>query len=115
MTIKASKKDVQNSFICYSVDYAKLQSLFYFKTPLAHTKGAYGWYADIYVFEPREIGYKPIAIVSGYKPFGAKITEEIVDKYEKRARKALYGSDRVSKKVTKLNKLINAFLKEVQK
>lgn len=42
------------------------------------------------MFEPREIGYKPIAIVSGYKPFGAKITEEIVDKYEKGAGKVLY-------------------------
>lgn len=115
MTIKASKKDVQNSFICYSTGYAKLQSLFYFKTPLAYTKGKYGWYADIYVFESREIGYKPIAIVSSYKSFGTKITEEIVNKYEKRARKVLYGSDRVSTKVTKLNRLINSFLKEVQK
>jgi hypothetical protein len=47
MTIKASKKDVQNSFTCYSVGYAKLQSLFYFKTPLAHTEGAYGLRQDI--------------------------------------------------------------------
>lgn len=115
MTIKASKKDVQNSFTCYSVGYAKLQSLFYFKTPLAYTKGKYGWYADIYVFGTREIGDKPMAIVSGYKPFGTKISYEIVDKYEKRAKKVLYGLDRVSTKVTKLNRLINAFLKEVQK
>lgn len=67
------------------------------------------------MFEPRETGYKPMAIVSGYNPFGAKIPYEIVDKYEKRAKKVLYWLDRVSTKVTKLNRLINAFLKEVQK
>ena len=115
MAIKAAKKDVQNSFICYSVGYCQLQSLFHFKAPLANTGGIDGWHAYVYVFEPIDIGYKPTAIVSGYKSFGTKITEEIVYKYEKRARKVLYGSDRVSTKVTKLNRLINAFLKEVQK
>lgn len=112
MAIKATKKEIVHGFACYEVAYCELQALLHYKTPTFYTCGAYGWNADVYILAARE---KKIAIVMGYRPFGKKIPFEIIRKYEKCANELSYGLGSYSEKAAALDRLINAFLKEVQR
>lgn len=81
MKYKTTQKAVKGNFSkVWAVGYCGLADLLRFEEPRAYTCGVYGWNADIYEFGG-------VAIVTGYRPFGADIPQDIRKRYEAEARK----------------------------
>ena len=56
-----------------------LQNLLRYEQPRAYTAGVYGWNADIYVIDG-------IAIATGYRSFGDRVSYELIARYESAAK-----------------------------
>lgn len=80
MRFRTTRKAVEGNFSkIISVGYCSLQRLLTFETPIAYTRGVYGWNADIYAFGN-------VAIVTGYRPFGDSVDYDLCKEYEERAK-----------------------------
>src|SRR5574344_1215021 len=79
MKFKTTAKQIRSAYRCYCVGYCDLQNLLKFTEPTAYTAGVYGWNADVYTFGD-------VAIVTGYRPFGARIPCGLIREYEEMAR-----------------------------
>lgn len=104
MKVKVTKRKVMSEMICISVPYCSLQNLLSFESPSYYTCGVYGWNADIYT-------RGNVAIVTGYRPFGNKVSADVISKYDEKAfelRTHYNASLR-----TNLETLINQFIYEV--
>lgn len=111
--IETTKKSVMSSYTCISImynlfvvspdirlsfGYCELETLLKYESPVAFTCSKnYGWRADVYVFGD-------VAIVTGYAPFGTRISYDVVQKYEK-ASYAIHSKE-------DMRKLIDTFIKE---
>ena len=62
-----------------SVGEGELHNLLMHEQPIAYTTDMYGWDADVYEIDG-------VAIVTGYKPFGDRPYDELVEKYEAAAK-----------------------------
>jgi hypothetical protein len=79
MKFKTTRKAVEENFAkVISVGYCSLQKLLTYETPIAYTRGVYGWNADIYTFGN-------VAIVTGYRPFGEDVDYSLCKEYEEKA------------------------------
>lgn len=108
MKFKTTKKAVMNNYgAVISIGYCQLQALLNYEKPIAYTANKYGWRADIYDIDGT-------AIVTGYAPFGnIEASYELCEKYEKEARKIIYGHNyghNYSRPDTELKKLIKIFI-----
>lgn len=81
MKFKTTKKAIKSHYYTIiAVGYCDLQDLLHYENPIAYTCGVYGWNADIYDIDG-------VAIVTGYRPFGEHIDYDVVDAYNKAAKK----------------------------
>lgn len=81
MKYRTTKNAVKNNFgKVWAVGYCGFSSLLQFESPRAYTCGVYGWNADIYEFGG-------VAIVTGYRPFGKDIPQDLRKRYEEEAQK----------------------------
>lgn len=104
MKFKTTAKRVRDGYRCFSVGYCDLQNLLRYQNPVAYTCGIYGWNADVYSFGN-------IAIVTGYRPFGASIKNGIIREYEDKARKIIdEGMWKDKDLETKVNALLEEFI-----
>lgn len=108
MNINLRKKDVTKNFnFIISVGYCDLWYLLKGLDRMGYTCGVYGWNADIYKIDN-------VAIVTGYRPFGNIQSDyKLNKKYNEKARKIF--EDNLLKwdvKTTKINKLLNKYIKE---
>lgn len=79
MKFRTTRKAVKENFAnVISVGYCALQNLLIYETPIAYTRGVYGWNSDVYAFGS-------VAIVTGYRPFGDDVDYNLCKEYEKRA------------------------------
>jgi hypothetical protein len=80
MKFQTTRKAVKGHFAkVLSVGYCSLQHLLTYETPMAYTRGVYGWNADVYVFGD-------VAIVTGYRPFGDDVDYNLCKEYERKAK-----------------------------
>lgn len=80
MKFQTTRKAVKGYFSkVISVGYCGLQNLLTYETPIAYTKGVYGWNADVYAFGD-------VAIVTGYRPFGDEVDYTLCKEYEQKAK-----------------------------
>lgn len=108
MKFKTTKKAIMSNYgTVISVGYCNSQHLLNYENPIAYVCGCNGWKADIYDIDGT-------AIVTGYAPFGnVEASYELCKKYEKEARKIIYGHNyghNYSRPDTELKKLIKIFI-----
>ena len=70
----------------FSARYCTLSCFLTYETPIAYTCGIFGWNADVYQFDE-------LVIITGYRPFGMKIPDEIRDRYEFMAKSIINNGD----------------------
>lgn len=79
MKYKTTAKELKEGYYkIISVGYCDLQSLLSYKSPIAYSKGIYGWNFDVYDIEG-------VAIVTGYRSMSAKnsrLSYELIKKFE---------------------------------
>nr|WP_278861530.1 hypothetical protein [Catenibacterium mitsuokai] len=95
-----------------SICYCQAQYLLKGQEPSYYTKGIYGWNNDIY-----QIDYDTV-IVTGYRNLQGNIDYkyETLEKYEKEAKHIYYNNGiHYDDKISKINDLLNQFIKEVIK
>lgn len=107
MKFKTTEKAIKANYSkIIKVSYCNLQHLLQYETPIAYTCGSSGWKADIYEFNG-------IALVTGYQPFGnISVDYDLCEEYEEKAQEII--NSRISRPDTKLKKLINLFIIDVQ-
>lgn len=110
--IKQLTKKQVNEYYKYiiSVGYCDIQFLLQGIEKEGFTAGVYGWNADIYEID------KTTAIVTGYRPFGNISTsgKGLNKKYNEKARTIANNWDLTwEQKKSKLNKLLQKYVKEV--
>ena len=81
MKLKSNKKGFKGLDVL-KVGYCKLQYLLNYKDAFAYSSGAHGWACDYYDIDG-------VIISTGYNPIGKQTKSEIVEHYEKIARKTL--------------------------
>lgn len=95
-----------------AIGYCHAQYLLEGQEPSYYTHGIYGWNNDIY-----QVDYDTV-IITGYRNLRGNIDYkyETLEKYEKEA-SHIYNSIGISydDKITKINNLLNQFIKEVTK
>jgi len=77
-TAKALKSGYNNIISC---GYCDLQNLLYYKSPIAYSKGSYGWNFDVYEVEG-------VAIATGYRGMPSKNTKsdyKLIREYDDKA------------------------------
>lgn len=87
MSIKASKREIKESFYVVGVPYCDLQYLLRFITPFAHSEGVYGWQCDYY-----QVDGSNFVISTGYSTaqnieIEDSIKRDIIKKYNNLAAK----------------------------
>lgn len=110
MKFRTTMKEIKNSFLdrnVISIPYCDLCELLCWEDPAAYTCGVYGWNADVYFIG----GY---ALVTGYRPFGKSVSNDIIKEYNKRAYKILHDR-RGLRSITIKNKLHNLLIEFCQK
>lgn len=105
MSIKASKREVKESFYVVGVPYCDLQYLLRFVTPFAHSEGVYGWQCDYYQVEGSNFvistGYSTVQNIE----IEDTVKREIIKKYNKLAAEA--------KDISQLEGLLYFFKQEI--
>lgn len=95
-----------------AIGYCQAQYLLRYQEPVYYTKGIYGWNNDIYYMD-----YETV-IITGYRNLRGNINYkyETLEKYEREARHIYNNYNiRYDDKITKINDLLNQFIKEVTK
>lgn len=110
MKYKTTKREVMNGYatvIC--VGYCNLQTLLKYENEAAYTARREGWAADIYDFGP-------VAIVTGYAPFGnIRPAWDLCRKYEKAAEQIAYNNHLTYEaQKAQLSALIKEFIQEAK-
>ena len=105
MKFKATKKEF-SGYQVIKVLNCKLQTLLKYKDPIAYSAGVHGWSCDYY-------DINGVIISMGYSPIGKAVSYNLIDKYEKRARKIVYESQLDYQEEEKqLTTLLNEFIQE---
>lgn len=82
MKYKTTAKELKEGYHkIISVGYCGLQSLLSYKSPVAYSKGIYGWNFDVYDIDG-------VAIATGYRGMPSKNTKcnyELIREYEKKS------------------------------
>lgn len=91
MKFKTTQKAIKDGYSkVYQIGYCGLYHLLKYQAPVAYTCGVYGWNADVYQFAS-------IAITTGYRPFGEKITKRLeydkIADFERRAQEIVENRD----------------------
>lgn len=110
MAIKMSSRQVTNTFpFTIQIGYCGLYYLLVYQRKVGYTCGTYGWNSDIYF-----IG--DVAISTGYRPFGKKVSYDLVNRYNEEARK-IYDDRNIefTRKVERLNAILKDFLGDAKK
>lgn len=111
MKFKTTNKDIKNYYSkVFRIGYCSAVQLLRYEDPRAYTAGIYGWNADLYVVEG-------VALVTGYRPgVGEQINYDLLDKYEKKARKINddYSRSYDSRKKA-VTRLLHKFIAEITK
>ena len=86
--VKTTLKAIKNSHrYVVAVDYCQLQTLLWFRSPIAYAKGIYGWNCDLYSLTPT------VGICTGYRPTGdLDYPVERIREFEARARKISHSA-----------------------
>lgn len=110
MQFKTTRKEIEKNFNrIIKVGYCQLNRLLSFEKADAYTAGAYGWNADVYLFDG-------VAIVTGYRPFGNIIPrQETLEDFNVRATELLKSNLTLDVCETQLTQLLNEFINEVAK
>lgn len=110
MEFKTTRKEMERNFKrIIKIGYCQVNRLLSFEKADAYTAGAYGWNADIYLFDG-------VAIVTGYRPFGNIIPrQETIKEFNNRADELLKSDLSLDECGTQLTQLINDFINEVVK
>ena len=110
MKFKTTKKEMEKNFKrIIKIGYCQATRLLAFEKADAYTAGAYGWNADIYLFDG-------VAIVTGYRPFGNIIPrQETIEEFDTRANELLKSNLSLDACETQLTQLINEFIVKVVK
>lgn len=111
MSLKLKKKEVLESFkTVISAGYCDLQNLLWGKDKVGYTAGVYGWNADVYMIDN-------VALVTGYRTFGNRISYDIVKKYEDLAERLKERNRnkgiRAERTISALNRLLKKMVAEV--
>ena len=109
MKVKVTAKEIRKSFDnIILINYCGLQWLLRSLNANYYTCGIYGWNSDIYVINNNT------CIVTGYRPIGnIKPDYNLVKKYNDLAGKIHSKNYSYDQRKTKLEKLLNQFVKEV--
>ena len=86
MKIKETRKSIMNRYRCVAIGYCDAYYLLHGFYPTYYTSGVYGWNADVYIING-------VAIVTGYRPFGTKLSYGLVDRLNHQAKKAVEADD----------------------
>lgn len=109
MAIKASAKDLQESFFVVSVPYCDLQNLLTFEGPVFYTTGVYGWNSSNYTLKGDR---SQILLSTGYRPVkGFYPSSELVKKYESKAASIRNNRNKDTRKA--LDSLVKKFVDAV--
>lgn len=114
MKFKTTKKAVTNGYYkIIGLGYCSIQSMLYYKNPIAYTCGIYGWNCDIY-----EI--KGIAIMTGYRGMTTKNMKnpnyELLKEYEQKAADIIDYTNKIEydKKRELMDELLIEFLNKCE-
>jgi len=107
--LKLKEKDLKNDFRkVISIGYCQAQTLLKYKAPIGYTSGTYGWNSDIYLIDN-------IYISTGYRPISnININYELIESYEKRAKKIYTKNINYQLAIKKIDKLLIAFINEIK-
>lgn len=111
MKFRTTQKEIRDGYAkIYRCGYCDLQNLFRHTNATAYTCGVYGWNFDLY-------DINGVAITTGYRGMiGESIPSELIQKYEKKAKKAIERANFDYKKTkSALDKLIVKFIEELTK
>ena len=104
--VKTTLKAIRNSHrYVVAVDYCLLQTLLWFRSPIAYAYGVYGWTCDLYSLSP------DVGICTGYRPTGdLDYPVERIREFEAKARKISHS---VPDYKAQLDKLIDEFVADI--
>lgn len=110
--IKTTRQSILNAYApkyIFKTGYCNVQTLFHYTEPKAYTCGTYGWNMDLYDVDG-------VGICTGYRGMvGNPIDYEIVQDFETRASKIVFGHDiEWENKRTELEKLQKEFVKAIR-
>ena len=81
MKLKVTKKTILNNYeIVLSVGYCGTDDLLRGLSPAYYTDGVYGWNTDVYILDD------DVVLVTGYRPFGTCNYNDILEKYNNKAK-----------------------------
>lgn len=112
MKCRVTKKAVKENYIrVIQVGYCNLQNLLSCRQPFAYSTRLEGWACDYY-----DIG-RGICVSEGYSPIskGEQVDYEIIKKYDDKAREIKGKYHNYSDRKTRLDKLIDEFIDEINK
>lgn len=110
MAIKMSSRQVIDTFpFTVRIGYCDLYYLLVYQRKVGYTCGTYGWNSDIYFLGD-------VAISTGYRPFGKRVSYDLIRRYNEEARK-IYEDRNIefTRKVERLNAILKDFLGDAKK
>lgn len=112
MIFKTTKKEIYSQIgkkWVFGVDFCELQFLLRYTSPKAYTTGCK-------VYEIGETyATNGTIITMGYKSFGRRIDNKLINKYERLAEKCCYRKMDLNKKEKITNFLLKRFVKQIEK
>lgn len=116
MSIKATRKELKETFDCIGCGYCNAQYLLNYESPIFYNYGVYGWNFDGYILRHSITGQK-LLLTTGYRNIIhndiAQNDYEIISKYNKLAEVRLAQSPYPSRE--EMQQLINELIEEIYK
>lgn len=109
MKFKVSKKEIKGEYHkIISLRYCQANYMIYHLNPFAYSSGINGWSCDYYDIDG-------ILISTGYGPVKSKnatASNDLIEKYDKKASKVLSSKESWDKRKKKLDVLLHDFITE---
>lgn len=109
--IKTTAKAIKSAYCnIITVGYCDLYYLLTYFEPAYYTAGVYGWNCDVYIIDSNTV------IATGYRPVSGNMHNyEITQKYNEKARDAIYSDRDVDyrTKKSKASKMLSAYVNEM--
>ena len=109
MKSKTTQKFIRENYVCFRCSACELQSLFNCRDADFYNSGVYGWNADVY-----KIG-NGIAIVTGYRAWGAPIPRDMLKSFETAAESVCNDTYIYTERKERLTALVNELSNELAK
>lgn len=106
--VRVTKKEMKDNKYIVSIGYCQASTLLRYVEPIAYSTGIYGWSCDYY-------NVNGVIISVGYNTLNnknTKATYEMINKYEKMARRIDDSITDFDIKFKKINKLLVKFVEE---